>query len=355
LSLRTAFRYLWSIKWEVALSIFIALLIGETWVRIHLVAPRLEYQIDRELNGRLAPNQRGTMMLGSPSPPITLNSEGFRGGEIDWNKTIIIALGGSQTFGSGVADNQTSSFFLENMIVSQQGMENFQVVNAAHPGHGPTHHLVILNRIINKTTPSLIIARVDIGMRNFKVPKESEKNALVEATKVRHHVRKITKFLPLVITRVQRQLNSIKKSFIPNFINVSSSTGKVDRSKAKFMWEENRDCWEEMANLAQSRQIPLVFSVTNLMGNEAVFFIKQKLEELCETNKECYLMYLGPEVIGLENVPKEFQKQEYRNKYTLGYDPHGNSFQTKRVANATMKYIESSGLLVRISGTIKTM
>lgn len=352
MSLRSTLAILWSAKWEVLAALVCCALLGEAWTRAPFVTPRLEYQVDRDLDGRLRPGQRGFMWMGNMSlrsPPITLNSEGHRGRETDWDAPVILTLGGSDTFGSGVADGETWAALLEAKIRQVSGLEAVQVVNAAHPGHGPAHQLVTLRRILQEHSPEGIIAGVALGMWNMQAPREDDKDPLVEKARFRERVRGYTRFLPLVVTKAELQASGIKKAWVPAFLRPRSATdGRANPELGRRLWERNRRNWEEMLDLARSRGIPLIFHVDNLQARDNMQTVVLGLERLCAAGG-CSVLRLGPEVLSLDpTLPPDVLPEEFRQRYTLRLDGHGNAAQHLAIATATWRYLESSSFLARL-------
>jgi lysophospholipase L1-like esterase len=89
-------------------------------------------------------------------PGITINSYGLRGREIslEKQKTRIVSLGGSLTFGWGCVDEETYPFQLEEKLI-KEGYE-VEVINAAIVGHSSYHGVQILKRLIIKLKPDYL-------------------------------------------------------------------------------------------------------------------------------------------------------------------------------------------------------
>jgi len=90
-------------------------------------------------------------------PTVHVNSDGFRGAEINNDDTYrIFVVGGSTVYGSGVSDNETIPAKLEQELKAK-GFYGVQVINAGVPGiHSFTEYALIKNKII-KFQPDLIV------------------------------------------------------------------------------------------------------------------------------------------------------------------------------------------------------
>lgn len=352
MSLRGTFAILWSARWEVLATLVCCALLGEAWTRAPFVTPRVEYEVDRDLDGRLRPEQRGFMWMGNMSlrsPPITLNSDGHRGEETDWGAPVVLTLGGSDSFGSGVTDEETWAAVLERKIREVSGLEAAEVVNAAHPGHGPAHHVVTLRRVLDTHAPQAIIVRVALGMWNMQTPREEDKDGLVERTRARQALRTYTRFLPLVVTKAELQIPGLRTLWVPAFLRPRRAPDRLSRSElGQRLWERNRPHWEEMVGMARSRQIPLVFCVANLEGRDNMLQVANGLEGLCAQGG-CDVLHLGPDILDLNpRLPPAIRAEEFRQRYTLRLDWHGNAKQHQAIAAATWEHLNATGLLARL-------
>jgi hypothetical protein len=347
--LKTIICLLWEKKFILFVIIITTLIIGEIWLRIPFIPQRLEYQPDKDLGAILQPNQSGYMWLGNMSirsPEIIINSYGYRGKEIDRSKHIILALGGSDTFGSGVKENEVWTNIFEINLNKIQRFSDHVVVNAAHPGHGPSHNLIRLQRFIKKDIPVAIIIRINTAGRMFLAPNESQKEIEYIKAKKRYAIRKYTKFLPFIYNKVKLQLPIIKKVFRPKLLSSHPNSNIPNKENSgELTWRRNKLFWSKMISVAQNFNIPLVFCVSDLIGSEGNIFLKQKLEYMCSNLKNLYVIYIGPEAIGLENVDKKYAQQIFREKYTLRLDPHGNPLYQHIIASKTLEYFIKENIL----------
>ena len=89
------------------------------------------------------------------------NSLGFRGAEFPRNKPPgefrIVALGGSTTYDEDLPDNQTHTYYLEDILRHRYGYSNIRVINAGVPGYNSWESLVNLEFRVLDISPDLIL------------------------------------------------------------------------------------------------------------------------------------------------------------------------------------------------------
>ena len=105
-----------------------------------------------------------SMMLGDERKEfvglVTINSDGFRGQEIskanDNNLYRIFTVGGSTTFGSGVMDDQTFPFYLQERF-KESAINNVEVINAGIGGAWSLNEIKLVKERLLEYDPNLII------------------------------------------------------------------------------------------------------------------------------------------------------------------------------------------------------
>src|SRR5260370_17024942 len=138
-SVFTIFLYCFWMKRVVFLSGLGRLVLGEVYLRLPFIPQRLESMPDEELGGIVAPSQRGYDLLGNfsvQSAPITVNSDGHRGRDTDWSGPVLLAVGDSQGWGTGVADDEVYPAVLETWLLGQPGQGCGQRAHASGTGFG---------------------------------------------------------------------------------------------------------------------------------------------------------------------------------------------------------------------------
>ena len=349
-----AFKYLAKLVWDhkivliaVAITTFI---VGELWFRAPFILQRLEYHPDRLLGAKLRPDQRGFSWLAEmslKSPPITVNDDGYRGPVVDWSKPTILALGASDTFGSSVSDHDVWSNILEIRLSQSAEFSDYAVINAAHPGFGPSQQMVRLKRFIEKKRPELMIVRVGIGMRFFSAPgNDMQRSQAFKDAQYRENVRSVTKFFPFLYNKLKVQIPRIKQAYKPFFLRPKKKEGREARQDvADKFWEDNKDLWYAIMQMSEAKEIPLLFSIVDLTGNRGNQIIAGYLEKAIREFPHVYLLYLGPETIGVENIDHQFAQKIFRERYTLRLDLHGNALQHQILADRHLEFINAHNLL----------
>ena len=100
---------------------------------------------------RLVPNQH--------FKTINVNSEGFRGSELQKNPDYrIFMIGGSTTFGVGTTDNTTIPSYFEQFVSNDFEKYNVEVINAGIPkAYSFTEKNLIKDKLLNYDPDLLII------------------------------------------------------------------------------------------------------------------------------------------------------------------------------------------------------
>ena len=145
-------------------AIFISLILTEVGVRI--LAPQPKYYNpknlfteDRFLGYVLTPNFNGKMQTPESSTTIKINSDGIRDHErknINKAAFVILGLGDSFTFGTGVELNQTYLWKLEEMLNNNHG-SLYEIVKTGVPGYGTDQEYLFLKNKGLQYKPNLVI------------------------------------------------------------------------------------------------------------------------------------------------------------------------------------------------------
>ena len=346
-AIRALARTVW---WQLLLVVVFVFLLGETYMRLPLVIPQLEYEPDRELGGRLAPNQRGFVWLASmsmQSPTITLNDDGHRGRPTDWSKPVVLVAGDSEWFGAGVSDTAVWTQVLERELHRRPGLGGLQVVNASHPGHGPYHVFVAIRRVLTVHPVQAIIVRVSIAQSNFKPIPLAEQAKRFDQAQTRQRIRRVSKFLPFLSNKIEAQAESFREAFVPHMFRRREG-GPDWRTAAagEAMWVEEGTWWEQLIALAKAGKAPVFFVVHDVEGTPATDVLVARLEELAGKHRNVYVSRLGPDRFGLDAGDRETLQKAVRNVLTLGRDLHGNALQHELVARAILADADEDGLIV---------
>ena len=333
------------VRWGIAriamvIATFVVLIVmGEIYMRVFFL-PSIFYEPDSEIKYTYRPNHQSITWQGHysvPSPPMSFNSDGHRGTDTDWNKRIFLALGSSEVVGPGIGDHETWADQLEQLL-RKDGDEPVEVVNAGIEGHGPFHHAIVLDRVIDAHKVDTVVIRASVGDRNFAPPTagEASKSAL------RQFLRDDTRSIRFLVNKSQAQIQTIRKATVPFPLR----RDKVRKDKqfleaAKKMWTAYKPYWKQAVESADQHDVRLVFLVINANGWEGDSYLARQLRYLGKDVANVSVLELGPEVFGLEDIPLADGEREkkFNNELTLAADPHGNPKQHRIIADTLYKYL----------------
>jgi hypothetical protein len=129
----------------------------ETWINIF--APAQSAEAQRHLIRQFSP-QVPDGFESKPRDLVSLNSEGFRGGEFRETKGEgtyrIVSLGDSWTFGTSVGQFQTYPVLLEAELNKADWNRKYEVVNLSVPGYSSYHGVRLMKRAL-ELNPDLIV------------------------------------------------------------------------------------------------------------------------------------------------------------------------------------------------------
>ncbi len=314
----------------------------EIYFRLPFLPGQLEYQPDSEFGAELRAKQKGFIWLGNmsfKSPPIMINSDGHRGRETDWDKPVILAAGDSEAFGAGVRDDETWTACLEENLRNQLETGDLQVVNIAHPGHGPYHHYVRIVRALAKGDDiKAVIVRVDIADRNFNRLPEMVLSRQIRAASIRRQIRGHTKALPYLFNKTMAQVRTIKRVLTAYFSKKRRPSG-LDAAVGMSMWEENRRWWEAMAVQSLERDIPLIFLIHDMSDTDAAKVLEVSLDRLSEKNHGIYVLRMGPRDFGLGGGGRNRNSGSGMDRLVLERDPHASSLQHELIARRVFGFL----------------
>jgi len=333
--------------WRFALLVtLLALALGETYMRLPFLLPRLEYEPDRELEARLAAGQRGYLWLANMSmrtPPISVNREGHRGPEDDWRRPVILVVGDSEWFGAGVEDEEAWPRVLERRLNTPAPPQPVHVVNASQPGFGPYHEAVVIDRALARHQVDAVIVRVSIAQRNFLPVPEAERDARVAAAERRAVLRRWSRFLPFLANKLEAQLPSIRAAFIPTPLRRRGKSGdELTERVGRAMATDAVPWWLQMRERAEATGTPLLFVLHEPIPSPSTDALDVALRSLAEGHPVTHIVRLGPEIFGLDpSAPVEQLRRTLRTRLTVGRDPHANPLQHRLIAQAMADALRS--------------
>ncbi len=323
----------------VGLAIVLTLLLGEVYMRLPFVLPRLEYEPDRELDGRLAPRQHGYVWLANmslQSPAISINREGHRGVDREWRRPTILVVGDSEWFGAGVDDDEVWTSQLESDLNSPSREKPVQVVNASHPGFGPFHQAMVIERLLARHAVDAILVRVSPGQHQFRPVPEGERDGRVAAAHRRATLRRWTKFLPFLVNKLEAQVPAIRAALTPHVLQRRREPGEgLSVAVGRAMAAEAMPWWQRMADHAEAKGAPLVFVVHDPVSAPAAAPLEAALRSVAAAHRAAHVVRLGPEAFGLDpTAPTDQLRRALRTRLTIGLDPHANVLQHRLIAQA---------------------
>ena len=126
------------------------------------VHPPGMYTLDPAVGYVLTPGFKSTMNRPEFQIDFSTNNIGLRG--LDprspkANTFRILVLGDSQTWGFGVADNETYPVQLEKLLIAHYRNRNIQVLNGGVPGYGTADELAFLKSYGASLDPDLVIVQ----------------------------------------------------------------------------------------------------------------------------------------------------------------------------------------------------
>ncbi|MBI1915835.1 MAG: hypothetical protein HYS12_14040 [Planctomycetes bacterium] len=324
-------RCLYRMKWYVFCVLGVATLAGEVYLRLPC-GRQLEYQPDPDLGGVFRPGQSSSM--------VTVNRDGHRGKDTDWLRPVLLAVGDSQSWGSGVPDADVWTARLEDFLHEKPDLGAIQVVNASHPGHGPYHQFVRMRRVLEAHKVRAVLVRVSIEDRRFTAPRPEELPRLVAEVEWRQQVRSVTKFLPFVVNKAKEQLPSMAAVFGPKQMQ---TTAVRSEEAGRKMWEEQSRWWERMIEVAAEHNTSLVFCIHDPTDLPSSAVLAANLAKQIEGRKNVFLLRLGSKAYGLRAGNTDALWREYRSRFTLFHDDHGNQAQHELVARTLFAFFQDKG------------
>lgn len=272
------------------LYIFFIVLYGELDFRWLPHETRLEYDVHDRLYFRLRPNQVGFEWMANmtrKSPPITINSIGLRGKEVDvynGDRKRIIAVGSSSALGSGVEDNETWTAVLQEKL-GTAGLK-VDVMNAANPGWGPFQHAAFIEHESDQYNPHAAIVMIKKGDFGF-LPKTSKKEelAFLDSSRRRKKLLSISPFFTFSLRKGELLIKKYKRELNAMLPKAVAGTVKENRNLAKSYglnserWKKHRTYWKKIADFAEKNEFPVIFFVVNAEDNRSITNIADYLHQ----------------------------------------------------------------------------
>ena len=304
------------------------LILGEIWFRLPWTTKILVYEFDDERNYRLVGGQSRGLGLANfsvMSPPITINSYGFRNAEIDWTTPTILAVGSSQVLGPGIGDNEVWTAIVTDRL-SAAGGRPLMVINAGTPGYGPYHQSVTVRRYLERHPhPRLLVVRAAVSDRAFPKPSKAQLEDLRQHMALSSRVRRLSEFLPFLVNKLSAQLGAIRQTFLPTSREGQETAIDDSPDTADAMWHSNVPFWRDMADLAGRQGIPVVFFIDGADGAPSAQRLKHLFTDEFGHREDVAIALLDAQHTGIDVKDADTRRRQYRERFQLGYDPHANA------------------------------
>ncbi len=132
------------------------------------------YVADARLGVRLRPGATQRVAFGgNPVTRVRINADGYRGPDFSPKQPDeILVLGDSQVFGLGVEEDQTFSAQLATIV-------RHPVVNAGVPTYGPLEYQAVLEELMAKRHPRLVVYVVNLANDLFEATRPNTERHVV--------------------------------------------------------------------------------------------------------------------------------------------------------------------------------
>ena len=219
---------------------------------------------------------------------VSINSEGFRGVEFSPSKPNdifrIVMVGGSTTFGSGVFDDETIPFQLEQKLENRNSQFNVEIINAGIGGAwSKTESDLIKNKIIDYN-PNLIIvydgandALKEIGEildYDADANPESWKNRWIEICNIgnKNNFETVVILQPIIGTG-ERMFSDQEYTIYTSYAGILQKMNHLE-NYALQLDEISKHCsaTADLRNIFDNQQQPIYYDIVHLGsgGNEIV-------------------------------------------------------------------------------------
>lgn len=243
---------------------------------------------DEKLGFSLKPNFKGRFREIDFDTSFNTNSQGYRGGEFNKSdKNVIFMLGDSFTIGHGVEQNETSSYYIQNILNNTYKTYNLGVMR-----YSQKQHIVQLKNLSPMYKPKVIIDNFYVG------------NDIIDNCE------------PMQIINI-KESNSKR---IKNLIKKSKLAVLIYRTII----------------LPRKEPIELDFYIQSNNNEKCYEFTKEYLKEMKnisnESNASLVIVIIGREVQTSERERKKLLKWYERfNKYNLNKDKFDINIMNKKV------------------------
>jgi hypothetical protein len=317
--------------------------IGELWFRLPWTTKMIVYEFDEERGSRFAAPQARGIGLGNfsvVSPPIGINAEGFRNREIDWNGPTILAVGSSELAGTGVEDHEVWTAVASDRLSGSAGYR-VTVINAGSASYGPFHHAVTVRRFLEQhPKPRGIVVRASITDRLFSKPGQEALEAARRQKRISSAIKSVSEFLPFLVNKAIAQKLAIQNTFTPSSELQRIAVQHEPPEVADSMWREHAPWWREIADLAATAGVPVLFYVDSGDGAASGARLAELFRAEFKGRPDITVATYDGSVTHLAHEPDEVRRRRYLEEFTLGYDGHANARAHALVADLLTPHLE---------------
>jgi lysophospholipase L1-like esterase len=252
-------------------SIVLFLLLGETASRLAGYRSLELYQPDRQVGWVLQPSQATVTRVGHL--PVRINDDGFRGDPLEHpkprNTVRIFALGGSTTFGWGVAENDTYHQVLARMLNDSARASGeptrFEIVNAGVIGYNSWQVAHLMRRIAERYQPDgfLVAYTFNDAWNPVGSMNPEERDRMLAGVRRKNLLRRSALVNWLIDLRARRLAHRAERGGLGDELAVAQ-TGDSSATPAELT--AYRATLDSMVALAQRDKLSLGFTVLAARG-----------------------------------------------------------------------------------------
>lgn len=227
--------------------IVLCILFFEISVRL-IFGKHLFYEVDKELYWKLKPSQKGYQTLGFPK--ATINTNGFRGPEIDINKENILLLGNSYTFGEGVKDTETFAYIIQKKLSEKDF--NYNVINMGVPGWGLFQEQIALERNFDTYKPRIIVLTlIKDNLRRQKFKDENLEQKYLKKQRIRYIFKNFA-----LISFLNQLGNKVFYSYL-----FRSDQNYIKNNNLTKLWPSQKVILDEISTYSSNHNRPLILVI----------------------------------------------------------------------------------------------
>lgn len=199
--------------------------------------PQEYYEFDPEISHVLRPNQSAY----THDKPVWVNSMGLRDREYGPKAASgvrrVLAIGDSQTFGNGVANEDTWPKQVERRLnekASNNGATRWEVLNAGIPGTDSWQHEIWMGRLLDAYAPDAVVLAFYVNdvSASYEPKEESASNKTNTLKKRFGYMAKRSALLNIVLQRLAARKHAArmeKGRAVSEFIVTGESNERIDR------------------------------------------------------------------------------------------------------------------------------